>query len=109
MSSKTEAFNRRQQRLETISGLTKNKQKDLEDRKKAIYAASATEGWGYMLEDLSKVLAHYDQTISDTSPFRIFKQLELRADKKAFSRIFTLLKTNELSALLMNIRDQAEA
>lgn len=109
MNAKQEALNRTAKKREQIQELMRDRTKEMQDRADAMRHTASTPGWQMIVSDLERVIPYLNEVIAETSPYRIFRQIELRSQKKAFEKLYKLLKTHELASVLSHLKDQAEA
>lgn len=84
----------------------RDKSQEMIDRKDAITHTATTIGWSIIVQDLEKIIPYLNEQIAETSPFRVFKTLELRSQRNAFNKLYKILKTQELANVLSALRDQ---
>lgn len=108
MNAREQAQERVNKKNEALAQVIRDKSQEMINRKEAIAQVSTMPGWKMVVEDLQLIIPYLKDQIADTSPFRIFKVMELRSEKKAFEKLYKLLKTNDLNSVLSALRDQAE-
>src|SRR5690606_2626027 len=108
MNARVQAQDRVNKKIEALQQIIRDKSQEMINRKDAIAQVSTMPGWVMVVEDLQLIIPYLNELIADTSPFRIFKVMELRSQKKAYEKLFKALKTHELGSILSGLRDQAE-
>ena len=108
MNARQAATERVNKRKEMVQQMVRDKSQEMVNRKDAMAQLSTMPGWVMLLEDFQKVIPHLNEQIASTSPFRIFKVMELRSQKNAYEKLYKLLKTHEIGNVLSGLRDQIE-
>ena len=73
-------------------------------RRQAISHTVNTEGWKLIVTSFEKYINEIKEELIDTSPFRVFKNMRLRNQIKAYQKLYSILKTEEISVLLSQVK-----
>lgn len=107
-TTKQEAQGRvRSRYIEFVKKREVSEQKAAEsEREKMHYKAMiSTEGWKLLYPAMEKKIQELQTELFETSSFRVFKCMELRAEIKSIKNLYIIMSRAEKLGLLFSVRD----